>query len=217
MSKNYGKGLMPGPVYEATLEDGTTARMSFYSESGKPIDFNRGRRLVAQCYGRPRDELGYVTSAGMRLVSDLKPGLWRHTCKYGEWNRDAKKYDQCGHVWECEDMDPQGCPKCGRGDFWTIKTERADENGVICQMLVYEPAEIVDGYVDIPGAGRIRDPYFSGEAAPLVGGAVRKGKAGIALVQHVLRQLDRDDSHEARRAAELLRREFCPQFDGVAA
>lgn len=213
MSKGYGKGLMPGPVYEATLKDGTTVRMSFYSESGKPIDFSRGRRLVAHCYGRPRGELGYVTSTGTRLISELKAAVWRHTCRHRDWNGESREYVECGHVWESKDMEPERCPKCGTGHGWAIKTERVDDGGVICNMLVYEPAEVIDGWVELPGGERVRDPFFSGEqpAPP------RKGKSGVALVQHVLRQLDRDDSREARRAAELLRQEFCPALEGVAA
>ena len=37
--------LCPYPVYVAELADGTTRRMSFWQEAGKPWDFDRGRKL----------------------------------------------------------------------------------------------------------------------------------------------------------------------------
>lgn len=40
------RGVYPQPVYEAHFSDGTTQRMSFFSEKGKPIDTERGRRLI---------------------------------------------------------------------------------------------------------------------------------------------------------------------------
>lgn len=41
----------PPPVYVATLTGGRTARMAFWSQAGKPIDFDRGRRLVQRAFG----------------------------------------------------------------------------------------------------------------------------------------------------------------------
>lgn len=41
------KSLWPCPVYVATFADGTTQRMSFASPASKPLDFERGRRLLA--------------------------------------------------------------------------------------------------------------------------------------------------------------------------
>lgn len=47
------RSYWPAPVYCATFADGTTGRMSFWSEEGKPFDFARGRRLLAWAYGKP--------------------------------------------------------------------------------------------------------------------------------------------------------------------
>ena len=43
------KGMWPGPVYEGHFDDGTVGRMSFWSKTGKPFDFGRGRRVVGLC------------------------------------------------------------------------------------------------------------------------------------------------------------------------
>lgn len=47
------KAIFPAPVYEAHFADNTVARMSFWQASGKPYDFARGRKLLAQAYGLP--------------------------------------------------------------------------------------------------------------------------------------------------------------------
>lgn len=39
------RGVYPQPVYEAQFNDGTAARLTFWSEKGKPLDADRGRRL----------------------------------------------------------------------------------------------------------------------------------------------------------------------------
>lgn len=39
--------VWPPPVYEGTFADGSVLRMSFHQKAGKPIDFARGRRLLA--------------------------------------------------------------------------------------------------------------------------------------------------------------------------
>lgn len=40
------KCVYPHPVYEAHWSDGTVSRLSFWSEKGKPVTGERGRRLV---------------------------------------------------------------------------------------------------------------------------------------------------------------------------
>jgi hypothetical protein len=45
--------LYPFPVYVATLANGETARLSFFSPQGKPFDFARGRAAVKACWSRP--------------------------------------------------------------------------------------------------------------------------------------------------------------------
>ncbi len=47
------KALYPWPVYQAEFQDGTIGRMTFYQEAGKPWDFQRGRRLCQQYWGKP--------------------------------------------------------------------------------------------------------------------------------------------------------------------
>lgn len=37
--------VWPPPIYVATLANGAVVRMSFYSRRGKPLDFERGRRV----------------------------------------------------------------------------------------------------------------------------------------------------------------------------
>lgn len=39
--------VWPPPIYVATLANGATVRMSFYSRRGKPLDFERGRRVCS--------------------------------------------------------------------------------------------------------------------------------------------------------------------------
>lgn len=45
------KSIWPAPVYVARLSDGETVRMSFHSRAGKPLDFDRGRRIVSGVVG----------------------------------------------------------------------------------------------------------------------------------------------------------------------
>lgn len=47
------KCVYPYPVYEAHFADNTVARMSFYTQAGKPTDFERGRNLLARTYRKP--------------------------------------------------------------------------------------------------------------------------------------------------------------------
>lgn len=211
MSRKYGKGMYPPPVYEATFKDGSTARMSFYSEQGKPIDFGDGRRLLATVYGRPRDESGFVTVDGRHKLADLK-NRWEHLCRHVV-PKDGGGYESCGYSVTTDNSEAPGpCPKCGADG---LSARFAQDAGArIDHLVVFPPAELVDGWVELADGTRLHDPHFSGEQpAP----PPRKGKTGAALVQQVLRQLDRDDSREARRAVELLRREFWPELEGVAA
>src|SRR3569623_1296150 len=50
LSAFSGKGIWPPPVYCAELETGEIARLSFWSQRGKPLDFDRGRHSVATIY-----------------------------------------------------------------------------------------------------------------------------------------------------------------------
>ncbi|MCP4900090.1 MAG: hypothetical protein GY906_24230 [bacterium] len=53
------KGAWPPPVYVATLENGSTKRMAFWSQAGKPWDFERGRKLC-QWVGKQAVVPGHV-------------------------------------------------------------------------------------------------------------------------------------------------------------
>jgi hypothetical protein len=50
LSTFRGKGIWPPPVYCAELDTGEIARLSFWSQRGKPLDFDRGRHSVATIY-----------------------------------------------------------------------------------------------------------------------------------------------------------------------
>lgn len=67
------QSIYPPPVYVATFADGTTCRMSFWSQAGKPFNFERGRRLCAQAIGNERARL----AAGDRYVVRFMPKLAR--------------------------------------------------------------------------------------------------------------------------------------------
>lgn len=43
------RGIWPAPVYEARMSDGELIRMSFFSPLGKPVELERGRRLILSC------------------------------------------------------------------------------------------------------------------------------------------------------------------------
>ena len=62
------KGMNPAPVYQATFQDLTWARMSFWSKTGKPIDYDRGRALL-ECVHKKRVIHGVVDIAG-QLTTD---------------------------------------------------------------------------------------------------------------------------------------------------
>lgn len=47
------RSYWPPPVYIATFADGTVCRMSIWSQEGKPLDFERGRKV---CCGVVADE-----------------------------------------------------------------------------------------------------------------------------------------------------------------
>lgn len=49
-----GKSIWPPPVYVATFSDGTECRMSIWSRQGKPLDFERGRKVCCSAIGGER-------------------------------------------------------------------------------------------------------------------------------------------------------------------
>lgn len=68
LSAFRGKGIWPPPVYCAELETGEIARLSFWSQRGKPLDFDRGRHAVATVY---RD-----TSLDLPISPKAFSGTW---------------------------------------------------------------------------------------------------------------------------------------------
>jgi hypothetical protein len=69
------RGVYPWPVYQATLPDGTTRRMSFWSDGRKPLDFDRGRRLIAMTGDRvaPTDGVVCLPDGTMRRDPHFAP------------------------------------------------------------------------------------------------------------------------------------------------
>ena len=66
------KGLYPQPVYVAIADDWTVRRMTFFSRSGKPLDIERGRRIVqmlSNMEGR-RIVSGHVEIEGKCVAKD---------------------------------------------------------------------------------------------------------------------------------------------------
>lgn len=57
-------GIWPPPVYEAHYQDGSTLRMSFWTQAGKPVDATRGRALCSH-HRQPVD--GYVIQGDKRM------------------------------------------------------------------------------------------------------------------------------------------------------
>lgn len=62
-----GHTLYPYPVYVAELADGTTRRMSFWQESGKSWNFERGRKLCGDFTYWAR---GYIEHDGRRFMDN---------------------------------------------------------------------------------------------------------------------------------------------------
>ncbi len=53
------KGRYPAPVAVVTFADGQTVRMSFWSQRGKPLDWDRAIRVCTsgyRCLNRPRPD-----------------------------------------------------------------------------------------------------------------------------------------------------------------
>lgn len=48
------KSIWPPPVYVARFADGTECRMSIWSRQGRPLDFERGRKVCCQAIGTER-------------------------------------------------------------------------------------------------------------------------------------------------------------------
>jgi hypothetical protein len=46
------KAVYPQPIFCARLDTGEVASLTFFSEQGKPLDIERGRRLVYRFWGR---------------------------------------------------------------------------------------------------------------------------------------------------------------------
>ena len=68
-SASYKKGMWPSPVYEGHFESGEILRMSFWSEVAKPLDIDRGRRMISDCGARRGHGFltrGFVELAGAR-------------------------------------------------------------------------------------------------------------------------------------------------------
>lgn len=199
------KGMLPAPVYEATFADGTTGRISFWSERGKPLDYAAGRRTAAACYARPRDENGFFRADGKGPVKigptaprfldflcvDCKP--FRHHFCLEASSEDAVE----------EIMKHATCPKCG-SECVFFENERYHRGST--KQIVYPPKEIVDGYVEVDGE-RHRDPLFDPEAKPAP--KPKGGKlTGIALIESTIAKLDKDQTPEGKWAASVLRNAF---------
>ena len=59
--------LYPFPVYVAELADGTMRRMTFWQETGKPWNFERGRKLCGDITYWAR---GYIEHNGQRFADN---------------------------------------------------------------------------------------------------------------------------------------------------
>jgi hypothetical protein len=64
MARKKLNSIWPLPVYVATFANGETARLSFGSPLGKPLDFARGRRMVCHAARDWQNEPGAVTTRG---------------------------------------------------------------------------------------------------------------------------------------------------------
>lgn len=60
-----GKSIWPAPVYVARFRGGEVCRMSFYSLAGKPLDFDRGRRICCGVIGNERGMTNWPRGVGL--------------------------------------------------------------------------------------------------------------------------------------------------------
>lgn len=72
------KAMFPQPVFTARFVDGSVGSMTFFSESGKPLDLDRGRRLVEHAWARPLSDWhvtidGAVVAQGTAGDIEAKP------------------------------------------------------------------------------------------------------------------------------------------------
>lgn len=75
------RSYWPPPVYVATFSDGTVCRMSIWSQEGKPLDFDRGRKV---CCGAIADERAHaavrsgppIKGHGATWLADRARLLW---------------------------------------------------------------------------------------------------------------------------------------------
>ena len=65
--------LLPYPVYVATMPDGRTVRMSFFTDAAKPINFARGYN-VCLVVGRAKPTAGWVEYQGRRIEDPFWSG-----------------------------------------------------------------------------------------------------------------------------------------------
>lgn len=80
------KGTWPAPVYEAHFSDGTYARQSFWTETGKPFDVDRARGLFRP--GTPTREHG-ITRPGLFEDKVVVAGYVEHDVPGKPWLRFA--------------------------------------------------------------------------------------------------------------------------------
>ncbi len=76
LKRDWRNGIYPAPVYVATFPDGKTVRMSFWSRAGKPLDYDRGRRLCEHWHDTIAGEPGLPSwaTAGHVEVNDAFAG-----------------------------------------------------------------------------------------------------------------------------------------------
>lgn len=92
------RGIWPPPVYVARFSDGTECRMSIWSREGKPLDFERGRKVCCSAMGleyAQRQIMCDAHSTGRRAIN-WHPDRFRQLCQpatdimAGHFDQDGK-------------------------------------------------------------------------------------------------------------------------------
>ena len=79
------KGVYPYPTYRAEFGDGTVIRMSFWSQAGKPWDFNLGRRLCEHWYHTSTGAAAEAIAGEVQQSGDIQAADPR----FSDWAEEA--------------------------------------------------------------------------------------------------------------------------------
>lgn len=148
------KGMWPAPVYVATFADGTVGRHSFYSQAGKPLDFERGRNGACWLWRKGTHPVG-----SEKIETESECGHCHGTGKL--CNSEAFRNVS-------PDKDCFMCHGAGRRSIkqWVTTNDAGERYQAHAYHNTPARNDIVSGHIEHDGQS-FPDPHFSGNVVPM--------------------------------------------------